>query len=87
MKWGNRHENFSIFFTGNELFTENVNKGVRCNKPNGRTVQPTQLILMSIKAEFCALQKFHRVVFEFRFSFRVLLFSHKNAFLPKKLKF
>ena len=40
---------FSIFFIENELFTENVKKGVRGNEPNGRTVQPTQLIRISIK--------------------------------------
>ena len=30
-------------------------KKVRGNEPNGRTVQPKQLILLSIEAEFCAL--------------------------------
>ena len=47
---------FSILFIGNDLFAENVKKGVRGNEPNGRTVQPTQFILISIEAEFCALQ-------------------------------
>ena len=54
---------FSIFFIENELFTENVKKGVRGNEPNGRTVQPKQLILISIEAEFCALQN-HRGFFQ-----------------------
>ena len=27
IKWGNRHEVFSIFFIENQLFTENVRKG------------------------------------------------------------
>ena len=49
---------FLIFFIEVELFTENVKKGVRGNEPNGRTVQPTQLILILIEAEFCALQHY-----------------------------
>ena len=49
---------FSIFFIENESFKENVKKGVRGNEPNGRTVQPTQLIRISIEAEFCALQNY-----------------------------
>ena len=57
LKWGNRHELFfSIFFIENELFTQNIKKGVRGNEPNGRTIQPTQLIFISIEAEFCDLQ-------------------------------
>ena len=46
IKWANRYELFSIFFIETELFTKNVNRGVRGNKPNGRTVQPKQLILI-----------------------------------------
>ena len=53
IKWGNWHELFSISLIENELFTENVKKGVRVS-----TVQPTQLILISIEAEFCALQNY-----------------------------
>ena len=30
----------------------------RGNEPNGLTVQPTQLIFISIEAEFCALQSY-----------------------------
>ena len=41
------HELFSIFFIENEFFTEKVKRGVRGYEPNGRTVQPTQLILIS----------------------------------------
>ena len=52
------------------------------NKPNGQTVQPTQLILISIEAEFCALQNYS--VFFFHFSFRVThLFQKKNHFCQK----
>ena len=54
---------FSIFFLVNELFTENVKKEVRGNKPNGRTVQPTQLIIISIEAEICALQNYRKLFF------------------------
>ena len=62
---------FSIFFIEKELFTENIKKGVRGNKPNGRTVQSTQLIPISIEAGFCALH----------FSFRVIhFFSEKMHF-------
>ena len=67
IKWGNRHEPFSIFLIEKELFTENVKKGVRGNEPNGRTVQPTQLKRISIEAEFCALQNY--IEFFFRISF------------------
>ena len=56
IKWGNRHELFSTFFIENELFAVNLKKGVRSNEPNGRTVQLTQLIRRSIKAEFRTLQ-------------------------------
>ena len=62
IKWGNRHELCSIFFIENELFTENVKKWVRGNEPNGRTVQPIELILISIETEFRALQNY-RVFF------------------------
>ena len=58
MKWGNCHELFSILFIEIELFIGNVKKGESGNEPNGRTVQPTQLILISIEAKFCALQKY-----------------------------
>ena len=70
---------FSIFFIENELFTENVKNGVRGNEPNGRTVQPTQLILISIEAEFCALQNYREFFFEFHFSFRVIPFSSEKC--------
>ena len=75
-KLGNRHELFSIFFIGNELFTK---KGVRGYEPNGRMVQPTQLIIISIEAQFCALQKFS-VFFltSFSFSSCKLLFRKIN---------
>ena len=33
---------FSIFFIENESFPENLEKEVRENEPNGRTVQPIQ---------------------------------------------
>ena len=78
---------FSIFFIENQLFTENVKKGVRGNEPNGRTVQPTQLILILTEAELCALQNYTKFYFEFPFSFRVTHFFQKNAILPKNLKF
>ena len=69
MKWGNRHELFSIFFIENELFTENVKKGVRGNEPNGRTVQPKQLILISIVAEFRGLQSYRQFFTNFNLVF------------------
>ena len=46
--------------------------GVSVNEPNGRMVQPTQLILITIEAEFCALQDFRKFFFfEFHFNFSV----------------
>ena len=79
---------YSIFFIENELFTENVKKGVRGNEPSGRTVQPTQLIRISIEVEFCALQNYTVFFFSiFTFSFRVIHFFQKNIFLPIKLIF
>ena len=57
-KWGNCHKLISIFFTENELFTENVKKGVRGKDPNGQTVQFSLLILTPIKTEFCSLQNY-----------------------------
>ena len=69
IKWGNSHEFFSIFFIEKELFTENVKKWVSGN--NGRTVQPTQLIRISIKAEFHALQNYKK----FFFSNLILVFE------------
>ena len=38
-------------------------KGVRGNEPIGRTVQPTQLILISIEAEICGLQIYRDIFF------------------------
>ena len=78
---------FCFFFIENELFTDNVKKGVSGNEPNGRTVQPTQLIRISIEAEFRALQNYKDFFLEFHFSFRVIHFFQRNAFLPEKLKF
>ena len=78
IKWGNPYEFFSIF----------IKKGVRGNEPNGRMVQPTQLIRGSIEAEFRALKTTESFFFHFHFSYRVLhFFLQKNAFLPKKLTF
>ena len=80
IKWGNRHELFSIFSIENELFTENVKKGVRGNECSGRTVQPTQLIRISVEAEFRALQSYTEFFFfEFHFSFRVIPFSSEKC--------
>ena len=67
LKWSNRHDFFSILFIENDLYIENVNMGVSVNEPNGRMVQPTQLILITIEAEFCALLDFRK--FFFRISF------------------
>ena len=60
-------------------------KGVRSNEPNGRTVQPKQLILISTEAEFCVLQSYGEVFFEFHFSFQVINFfpEKKNIFAYK----
>ena len=70
---------FSIFFIENELFSENVKKGVRSNEPNpnGRTAQPTHVICISIEADFCALQN-DRDFFEFQFSFRCNFFQNSK---------
>ena len=66
IKLGNRRKRFSIFSKESELFTKkNVKKGVRGNEPNGRAVQPTQLILILVEAEFCALQNFFKFYFSF----------------------
>ena len=54
---------FSIFFIENELFTGNVKEGAGGNEPNGRTVQPAQLIRVSIEAEFRALQNYRDFFF------------------------
>ena len=71
---------FSIFFIENELLTENIKTGVRSNEPNSRTVQPTQLILISNEAELCALQKY-RVCFNFILVFVLnIFFSEKCVF-------
>ena len=67
IKWGNRHEFFSICSIENELFTENVKKGVCGYKPNGRTVQPTQLIRISIDAKFRALKNYRELFFRVSF--------------------
>ena len=68
IKWGNRHVLFSILFMENELFTENIKKGVCGNETNG------QLIRISIGAEFRALQNYREFFFEIHFSFRVIQF-------------
>ena len=39
--------------------------GVSGNEPNGRAVQTTQLIIISIGAEFCALRNYREFCFEF----------------------
>ena len=88
IKWGNRYKLFSIFFIENQLFKENVEKGVCGNEPNGRTVQHTQLIHISIEAESRDLQNYREVFFSnFTLDFELYIFFQKNSFLPKKLKF
>ena len=84
MKWVNRHELFSIFFIENELLTENVKKGFHGNESNGRMVQPKQLILTSVEAEFCALQNYGEFFFEFHFSFRVIYFFPEKCIFAHK---
>ena len=79
LEWGNRQGLFSIFFIENDLFTEIVKKGVRGNEPNDRTVQPTQWILISIEAEYCALQNYR----EFLFSNFILVFEFYIFFSEK----
>ena len=86
MKWGKRHEFFSIFFIENELSTENVKNGVRGNEPNGRMVQPKQLILISFDAEFCVPQVYREFFWIFNVFFELYIFSQKNAFLPIERK-
>ena len=63
---------FSIFFIENE--------------PNGRTVQPTKLILISIEAEFCPLQNYREFFFSFFLVFKLYIFFMKMYFCLKKLK-
>ena len=67
LKRGNCPDFFTTLFIENQLLTENVKKGVRGNEPNGRTVQPTQLTLISIEAKLCALKNY-RVFFFLRIS-------------------
>ena len=74
---------FSILFIENELFAESVNKGVRSNEPYGRTVQPTQLILIPIEAELCALQKYREFFSSFILVFEFYIFFRNIDFLPK----
>ena len=85
IKWGECHEFFLYFCIENELFTENVKKGVRGNEPKGQTVQTTQLLLLSFEAEFCAQQNYSEFFFfEIYFSFRVIKFySKKMHFCPE----
>ena len=59
--------NFFPFSSYEEVIYRKRKKGVRGNEPNGRTIQPTQLILISIEEEFCALHKYRE--FFFRHSF------------------
>ena len=80
MKGGNRQEHFSIIFIENELFTENVKKGVRCNEPNGQTIWPTQLLLLSIEAEFCALQNYREFFSNLNLVFELYIFPRKMQF-------
>ena len=87
IKWGNRQEIFSIYFIENELFTEVVKKGNRGNEPNGQTVEPTQLLLISIEAGIRTLQHYRESFWIFISLFELNIFLQKNAFLPKKLKF
>ena len=75
---------FSIFFIENELFTENVKKGVRGNEPNGRTVQPTQLTRMSIEAKYHALQNCRVFFSNFTLVFELNIFFRKILFCLKK---
>ena len=83
---GKRHELFSIFFIEKELFAENVKNGVRGNECLGRTVQPTQLIRISVEAEFCALQIYKELFFSnFTLVFESNHSSEKMHFCLKKL--
>ena len=67
INWGNRNVFFfSILSLENKLFTENVKKGPCGNEQNGRTVQLTQLIIISIEVEFRAQQNY-RVFFRMSF--------------------
>ena len=66
-----------LFSIENELFLEIVKKGVRGNEPNGRTVQPIELILISIETKSYALQsygEFFRVLLLFS-SYKILFES------------
>ena len=88
IKWGNCYELFSIFLIENEVFTENVKKWVRGNECLCRTVHPTQLIRISVEAEFRALQSNREFFFSnFTLVLELYIFPQKNAFLPKKMKF
>ena len=73
-KLGNRHELFFHFLHRKRVIhKKNVKKGVHGHEPNGRMIQPTQLIIISIEAQFCALQNF-RVFFLFNFIPQVINF-------------
>ena len=46
IKWGNRHELFFHFPHRKRVIHRKRRKGFLNNEPNGRTVQPTQLIFI-----------------------------------------
>ena len=58
------------------------------NRTVERIVQPEQLILISIEAEFYALQNYREFFSILIFVFVLyIFFFQKSYFLPKKLKF
>ena len=56
-------------------------KGVRGNEPNGQTVQPTQLILISIEAETCAIQNSRVFFSNYILVFEIYIFSEICIFV------
>ena len=86
IKWDNRHELFFHFLHRKPVIHRKSRKGVRGNECSGRKVKPTQLISISVEAEF-VLFKVTESFFYSTLVFALCLFLQKYAFLPKKLKF
>ena len=80
IKWGNCHELSSVSFVENKLFPENVKNGVRGNEPNGRTVQPTQLIRISLESKFRARQNYRDFFSNFPLVFKLYIFLEECFF-------
>ena len=69
---------FFHFFVENELFTENVKKRVHRHEQNGWAVQPKQLVLISVEAEFYALQNNREFFLNFILVFELYIFCFRK---------